>query len=77
VVHCLAKWPAHFCHAADGACDQDGVYGAVADRHPEAEVIVPPRITAIPGSEADTAPTGAIATCDLFAENGRMAWQWI
>jgi hypothetical protein len=42
---------------ADGAYDQDGVYAAVADRHPEAEVIVPPRITAVPSSEAETAPT--------------------
>jgi hypothetical protein len=28
---------------ADGAYDQDGVYAAVAERHPEAAVIVPPR----------------------------------
>src|ERR1700761_5765173 len=31
---------------ADGAYDQDGVYAVVADHHPEAAVIVPPRITA-------------------------------
>jgi hypothetical protein len=28
----------------DGAYDQDGVYAHVAKRHPEAAVIVPPRV---------------------------------
>src|SRR5215203_3144041 len=32
---------------ADGAYDQDGVYASVAERHPEAEVIVPPRASAV------------------------------
>jgi len=32
----------------DGAYDQDGVYRALADRQPEAVVIVPPRATAVP-----------------------------
>jgi hypothetical protein len=32
---------------ADGAYDQDGVYADVADRHPDAAVIVPPRCTAV------------------------------
>ena len=41
----------------DGAYDQDSVYAAVADRHPEAAVIVPPRTTAVPSTTADTAPT--------------------
>jgi hypothetical protein len=27
----------------DGAYDQDGVYASVAERHPEALIIVPPR----------------------------------
>jgi len=31
---------------ADGAYDQDGVCAAVAERHPEAAIIVPPRSTA-------------------------------
>ena len=60
---------------ADGAYDQDGVYAAVADRHPEAEVIVPPRITAVPSSEAETAPTQRDRHLRCIAENGRMAWQ--
>jgi hypothetical protein len=32
----------------DGAYDQAGIYDAVAKRHPDAEVIVPPRSTAVP-----------------------------
>src|SRR6478609_9956231 len=32
----------------DGAYDQDSVYAGVAERHPEAAVIVPPRATAVP-----------------------------
>jgi hypothetical protein len=35
----------------DGAYDQDGVYTSVAQRHPEAAAIVPPRPTAVPGWE--------------------------
>src|SRR5690242_14859983 len=41
----------------DGAYDQEGVYARVAQRHPEAEVIVPPRATAVPSATAETAPT--------------------
>src|SRR4051794_499395 len=32
---------------ADGAYDQEGVAAAVAERHPEAAVVVPPRSTAV------------------------------
>ena len=60
---------------ADGAYDQDGVYAAVADRHPEAEVTVPPRITAVPSSEAETAPTQRDRHLQCIAEKGRMVWQ--
>ena len=42
---------------ADGACDQDGVYGKVARRSPDAAVIVPPRSSAVPSKTAGTAPT--------------------
>jgi hypothetical protein len=40
----------------DGASDQDAVYAAVAERHPDAAVMVPPRTTAVPSGTADTAP---------------------
>jgi hypothetical protein len=42
---------------ADGAYDQDGVYGEVMSQHPEASVIVPPRSSAVPTDTAQTAPT--------------------
>jgi Transposase DDE domain len=59
----------------DGAYDQDGVYAAVADRHPEAAVIVPPRTTAVPSTTADTAPTQRDGHLRCIAETGRMGWQ--
>ena len=41
----------------DGAYDREDVYGAVAERYPEAAVIVPPRSSAVPSDTAETAPT--------------------
>ena len=59
----------------DGAYDQDGVYSAVAARHPEAAVIVPPRSNAVPSETADTAPTPRDRHLQAIAEHGRMGWQ--
>jgi len=41
----------------DGAYDRDRVYASVAQRHPEAAVVVPPRATAVPSEMAESAPT--------------------
>jgi len=41
----------------DGAYDRDDVYAGVAARHPDAEVTVPPRASAVPSDTAETAPT--------------------
>src|SRR5215211_3629900 len=41
----------------DGAYDQESVYAGVAERHPEASVVVPPRSTAVPSDTADRADT--------------------
>ena len=60
---------------ADGAYDQDGVYGQVAVRHPEAYVIVSPRSSAVPSDAAETAPTMRDRHLQIVAERGRMAWQ--
>ena len=60
---------------ADGAFDQDRVYADVAERHPEAEVVVPPRSTAVPSESAETAPTQRDRHLQLIAEKGRMGWQ--
>jgi hypothetical protein len=60
---------------ADGAYDQDGVYAAVADRHPEAAVIVPPRSTAVLSDMAAIAPTQRDLHLRCIAESSRRAWQ--
>ena len=59
----------------DGAYDRDDVYGAVAERHPEAAVVVPPRPDAVPSETAETAPTQRDRHLQLIAERGRMGWQ--
>ena len=59
----------------DGAYDQDRVYASVAERHPEAEVIVPPRATAVPSETAENDPTQRDRHLQHIAEQGRMAWQ--
>ena len=53
---------------ADGAYDQDSVYTDVAERHPEADVVVPPRATAVPSKTAETAPTRRDRHLHLIAE---------
>ena len=60
---------------ADGAYDQEGVSAAVAERYPQATVIVPPRATAVPSDTAETAPTQRDRHLQHIAEHGRMAWQ--
>ncbi len=59
----------------DGAYDRDGVYASVAQRHPEAAVVVPPRSTAVPSETAETEPTQRDRHLQFIAEHGRMAWQ--
>jgi DDE family transposase len=59
----------------DGAYDRADVYGAVAARHPEAAVIVPPRRDAVPSAAAETEPTRRDRHLRFIAEHGRMAWQ--
>ena len=60
---------------ADGAYDQDGVYGEVVSRHPEASVIVPPRSSAVPSDTAQTAPTMRDGHLQSIADRGRMGWK--
>jgi hypothetical protein len=59
----------------DGAYDQAGIYGTVAERHPEADVIVPPRSTAVLSEDGETTPTQRDRHLRSIAEHGRMAWQ--
>jgi hypothetical protein len=60
---------------ADGAYDQEGVAAAVAERHPEALIIVPPRSTAVPSETAESAPTQRDCHLQCITEHGRAAWQ--
>jgi len=59
----------------DGGYDQEGVAAAVAERHPEAAIIVPPRSTAVPSETVATAPTQRDRHLRCIAEHGRAAWQ--
>jgi len=57
---------------ADGAYDGETVYAAVTDRHPEADIIIPPRATAVPSTSEATQRDQHIATIE---KHGRIGWQ--
>ena len=59
----------------DGAYDRDDVYADVMTRHPDAEVIVPPRANAVPSVAAEIAPTQRDRHLRCIAERGRIGWQ--
>ena len=60
---------------ADGGYDQASTYDEVAQRHPDAAVVVPPRATAVPSGTAETEPTQRDRHLQYIAEHGRMEWQ--
>jgi hypothetical protein len=43
--------------------------------HPDAAVIAPPRLSAVPSGTVETAPTQRDAHLQCIAERGRMGWQ--
>ncbi len=57
---------------ADGAYDGQPVYDAVAARHPEADVIIPPRSTAVATEAAASQRDRHIKEIE---EHGRIGWQ--
>jgi transposase len=57
---------------ADGAYDGEAVYDAMAKRHPEAVVIIPPRATAV---ESETTATPRDKHLAAIAKHGRIGWQ--
>jgi hypothetical protein len=59
----------------DGAYDQAGIDGTIAKRHPEADVIVPPRSTAVLSEDGESTPTQRDRHLQCIAEHGRMSWQ--
>src|SRR5271165_5319322 len=48
------------------------VYDAVAERHPDAAVIIPPRVTAVPSQTTATPRDKHLAT---IVKHGRISWQ--
>ena len=58
---------------ADGAYDGEAVYDAVAERHPEAAVIIPPRATAVPKKTAT--PTQRDRHIAEISKHDRMGWR--
>ncbi|CAO3363617.1 IS5 family transposase [Azospirillum palustre] len=60
---------------ADGAYDGEPVYRAVAERAPDAEVIIAPRSTAVPSDTAGSAPSQRDRHIQRIVERGRRGWQ--
>jgi hypothetical protein len=59
----------------DGAYDQTSIYNTVAEHHPDADVIIPPRSTAVPSDMAEGTPSQRDQHLQSIAEHGRMSWQ--
>jgi transposase len=60
---------------ADGAYDGEPTYQTILDRHPDAEVVIPPRSNAVLSDTAETEPTQRDRHIELLAQKGRMGWQ--
>ena len=46
----------------------------MAERHPEAVIVVPPRANAVPSDTAESAPTQRDGHLQHIARHGRMSW---
>ena len=57
---------------ADEAYDGETVYDAVAERHSEATVVIPPLATVVPGEAPTTQRDRHLA---VIGKHGRMGWQ--
>ena len=57
---------------SDGAYDGDPVLQAVLDKHPDAQVVIPPHKTAVCSETGDSQRDRHIQT---IAQEGRIAWQ--
>jgi hypothetical protein len=60
---------------AAGAYDGDPTYRTILDRHPDAEVVIPPRSNAVLSDTAETEPTQRDRHIEMLARKGRMGWQ--
>jgi hypothetical protein len=59
----------------NGAYDREDIYGTVVEGHPDADVIVPPRSTAVLSVMAETSPTQRDRHLQCIHEHGRIGWQ--
>ena len=60
---------------ADGVYDAEPVYRDVAERAPDAEVIIPSRATAVVSDRAETAPTWRDRHIQIIKERRRLGWR--
>ncbi len=60
---------------ADGTYDGEPIYQAITAHTAEAEVIIPPRSTAVTSDTAQTAPTQRDRHLQVISERGRLGWQ--
>ena len=54
---------------------RSSIYATVAQRHPDAEVIVPPRSTAVLSDDVEATPTQRDRHLQSIAAHGRIGWQ--
>ncbi|HYH36971.1 MAG TPA: IS5 family transposase [Azospirillum sp.] len=59
----------------DGAYDGEPVYRAVTVHSPDAEVIIPPRASAVPSDTAGSTPSQRDRHIQMINERGRLGWQ--
>jgi hypothetical protein len=59
---------------ADGAYDGDPIYATISAHSDGIEVVIPPRLAAVPSGELD-APTQRDRHLAMITECGRLAWQ--
>jgi Transposase DDE domain len=71
----LDQIPGPLASTGDGAYDQTGVYSTVTLRHADADVITPPRATAVLSEDVQATPTQRDRHLHNIAEHGRMGWQ--
>ena len=62
---------------ADGAYDGEPIYQAVAERQPAppVTVVIPPRSTAVPSSDAGATPSQRDRHIQMIHAKGRLGWQ--
>jgi len=59
----------------DEAYDREDIYGIVVERRPDADLIVPPRSTAVLSENVETTPTQRDRHLRCIHERGRVGWQ--